>query len=320
MRSLIAITLATGCWLWAQAPPPPQQAAPPNPQAAPANPQAATPNPPQANPPQANTPQAAPQQTTAPATPRLTSSQGFLLGGVSLTEMIDIIAKMLKINYILDPRVQGKVTIYTYGEVKPVDLMPLLETILRVNNAAIVKVGELYRIVPINTISNLPLEPIMNADPKTLSDDERMILNLIFLKYATAEEMDKLLAPFYGEGAQHSVYAPANLLILQDNARNMKRTMELIGMFDADTFAGQRVRLFDVENSRPSDLVKELESVFKAYALSEKSTSVKFIPVDRINVLIAVAPNPGIFAQVEEWIKKLDIPVKTTAGSINSYT
>ena len=42
-------------------------------------------------------------------------------------------------------------------------------------------------------------------------------------------------------------------------------------MFDSDTFAGQRVRLFDVANSRPSDLVKDLESVFKAYAFSDKS-------------------------------------------------
>ena len=63
-------------------------------------------------------------------------------------------------------------------------------------------------------------------------------------------------------------------------------------MFDSDTFAGQRVKLFDVANSRPSDLVKELDSVFKAYSLSEKSAAVKFIPVDRINTLIAVAPNP----------------------------
>ena len=85
--------------------------------------------------------------------------------------------------------------------------------------------------------------------------------------------MDKLLSPFYGEGASHSVYEPANLLILQDNARNMKRTMDLLALFDSDTFAGQRVRLFEIENSRPSDLVKELESVFKAYSLTEKAAA-----------------------------------------------
>ena len=45
----------------------------------------------------------------------------------------------------------------------------------------------------------------------------------------------------------------------------------------------------------------------------------KFIPVDRINTIIAVAPNPGIFTQVESWIDKLDIAVKVSSGSVNSY-
>ena len=64
--------------------------------------------------------------------------------------------------------------------------------------------------------------------------------------------------------------------------------------------------------------MKELDSVFKAYALSEKATR-EFLPVDRINTIIAVAPNPGIFDQVKKWIEKLDIPVKLTAGAVNNY-
>jgi general secretion pathway protein D len=135
--------------------------------------------------------------------PRLSSTQPFQLDGVSLTGMIDIVAKDLKFNYILDPRVNGKVTVYTYGEVKAVDLMSLLETMLRVNGATIVKVGDFYRIIPISSLAQMPLAPQVNADQKTLPDDDRMILNLIFLKYTTAAEMDKLLSPFYGEGATH---------------------------------------------------------------------------------------------------------------------
>ncbi len=238
---------------------------------------------------------------------------------VSLAEMIDTLAKRLKINYILDKRVVGTVTIHTYGEVKPVDYMPLLMTILRINQATMVKVGDLYRIVPTASVSNLPVDPMTNADPKTMPEDERMVLNLVFLKYATATEIQKLIHPFMGEGGTDSVYEPANLLLIQDNSRNMRRTMELIGMFDSDTFAGQRVKLFDVNNSRPTDLVKDLDNVFKAYSLSEKNAAVHFIPVDRINTIIAVAPNPGIFTQVKSWIDKLDIPVKVTAGSVNNY-
>jgi general secretion pathway protein D len=264
--------------------------------------------------------QTTPGQTTpaqtAPA--RVATDREFVMDDVSLTEMIDILAKRLKINYILDKRVNGSVTIHTYGEVKPVDVMPLLMTILRVNQATMVQVGDLYRIVPTASVSNLPIDPVTNADPKTMPDDERMILNLVFLKYTTAAEMQRLVHPFLGEGATDSVYEAANLLLIQDNSRNMKRTMDLINMFDSDTFAGQRVKLFDVVNSRPTDLVKELENVFKAYSLSDK-TSVHFLPIDRINTIIAVAPNPGVFTQVKEWIDKLDIPVKLTVGTMNNY-
>jgi general secretion pathway protein D len=296
-----------------QAPPaaqPPAGAPPPAAQAPPGTTPAAQ------TPPGATQPA---QQVTVAAPPRLTDTGGFLLNNVSLVETIDILAKQLKINYILDPRVKGSVTLFTYGEVRPVDLMPLLETLLRVNGATMVKVGDLYRIVPINLVSQLPVEPQVSPDPKTLPDDERIVLNLIFLKYATAVELDKLIAPFLGEGATHTPYEPANLIIIQDNSRSMKRTMQLIALFDSDTFAGQRVRLFSVENSRPSDLVKDLDNVFKAYSLSEKATSVRFIPVDRINTLISVAPNPGVFTEVENWIKKLDVAVKVTAGAVTNY-
>jgi general secretion pathway protein D len=241
-----------------------------------------------------------------------------MLENVSLAELIDIVARRLKINYLLDPRFKGgSVTIHTYGEVKSTDLMPLLETILRVNGAALVKVGDLYRVMPVANVAQAPLPPAVNG--KDFPDDERMALNLVFLKYATAGEILKLIQPFLGEGAAAATYDPANLLILQDNNRNMKRTMELLALFDSDSFVSQRVHLFDVTNGRPTDLVKQLESIFKAVSLSEKTGAVKFVPIDRINTIVAVAPNPGVFAEVGQWLKKLDIPVKSPAGAVDNY-
>jgi general secretion pathway protein D len=239
----------------------PGQAPPSTPAAAPA----ATPaRPPATTPAQAPTPIAAPR------------GLDFEIPNGSLTDFIEIVAKRVGFNYILDPAVgaKGSVSLFTYGETKPTDLLTLLQTILRVNGATMVKVGDLYRIVPINKISALPIDPMVNAGQNSLPQDERMVLDLIFLKYSTAKEIDSLIQPFLGEGASHSTYEPANLLILQDNARNMKRTLQLIDLFDSETFAGQRVRLFDVTYSRPTDLAKELDTVFHAYSLSEKSSAV----------------------------------------------
>ena len=265
-------------------------------------------------------PQTAPPTSPQPATHRaaVTDTGGLMLENVSLAELVDIVARRLKINYILDPHFKGgSVTIHTYGQMKPADLMPLLETILRVNGAALVKVGDLYRVVPVEKVSQMPLPPSVNA--KEFPDDERMTLNLVFLKYATASEILKLIQPFLGEGAAAATYDPANLLILQDNNRNMKRTMDLLALFDSDSFVSQRVHLYDVNNGRPTDLVKQLESIFKAVSLSDKTSAVKFVPIDRINTIVAVAPNPGVFEQVGQWLKKLDIPVQAPAGAVDNY-
>jgi len=290
--------------LWAQNPPAPAAA----PAAVPSGQAPAT-----------QTAPALPPATPAtPAAPAPRPTTGALnLNGASLLEVVDILARDLKINYILDERVKGRVTINTYGEIKAADIRPLLETILRINGAAMVQVGDLYRIVPLTAVPQLPIEPRLNA--REFPDDEQTILNLVFLKYATAPELSKLLEPFLGESGKMMTYDPANLLLILDNSRNMRRTMELIAMFDSDMLAGQRVRLFDVTNGKPSDISKELETVFKAFSLSEKNSSIKFMPIDRINTIIAVAPNPGIFTKVEEWLKKLDIPIKVTAGSIDNY-
>ena len=275
--------------------------------------------PPPAVPAQQTPAQAAPQQPPAPVPATLPPSPtgGLNLQNASLTEVIDILARQLKLNYILDPRVRGVVTINTYGETKGLDNRNLLDMILRINGAAMIQVGELYRIVPLSDVSRLPMPPEVNV--KSIAEDDRTMLNLVFLKYATVDELAKLLDPFIGEGARTIAYPPANLLLILDSRRNMRRTMELISLFDNDTLAAQRVRLFEVKEGRPTDIAKELEQVLKSISLSDKAAPIKLLPIDRLNIIIAVANNPGAFTQVEEWIKKLDVPVQITAGSVDNY-
>jgi general secretion pathway protein D len=258
---------------------------------------------------------AGPERTT-PAQPP-TALGGLNLQNAALTEVIDILARQLKINYILDPRVKGGVVLNTYGETKQLSPRDLLDMILRINGFAMVQVGDVYRIVPMSDVARLPIKPNVNA--KELADDESVQLNLIFLKYANVEELTKLLEPFTGENSKMWSYPPANLLLMLDGSRSMRRTMELISLFDNDTFASQRVKLFEVENGRPSELTKELENIFKSISLNDKTSPIKFLPVDRINTIIAVASNPSAFTEVETWIKKLDVPVQITAGSIDNY-
>ena len=263
--------------------------------------------------------QPATAQTPAPVpTGSPTVYGGLSLNNASLTEVIDLLARQLKLNYILDPRVKGGVILNTYGDTKDIDTRSLLETILRINGYGMVKQGELYRIVPLGDISHLPIPPEHKGDSSSIPEDDQTMLNLVFLKYVTSSELVKVLQPFIGENASMYEYAPANLLLILDSRRNMRRTMDLVGMFDSDVLANQRVHVYEVKNGRPSDITKELENIVKSIALSDK-TPIKFLPIDRINSIIAVAPNPGVFNEVGKWLDKLDVPIQLAVGAINNY-
>lgn len=271
----------------------------------------------QAPPPAPQAPVPAPQQNPAPARsvpPGPAAPMGGLnLQDTSINQVVDQLARYLKMNIIVDPKLQGTVTFNTYGDPRELDARDVLNQILRINGFGLVQIGDLYRVVPLNEIAHQPLRPqqLGGAD---IPDDDQTMLNLVFLKYVSVDELMKVLDAFTGEHAQLKSYAPANLLFILDSRRNMRRTMEIINLFDSDTFVNQRIKLFEVKNTRPSEIQKDLESIMKSIALDAKTSPARFVPIDRISTLIAIAPNPGVFETIAKWIEKLDIPVKIAAG------
>ncbi len=282
----------------AQAPPAQQPAPAPAPAAAP-------PAPAPAPPPQAPGPQV--------------SAADLSLNNASLNDVVERLARLLRITLISPPApgLTGSISITSYGETKSLDARNLLEMILRINGYAIVQEGDVYRIVKMVDAIHQPIPIAKN--PQNIPEDDQIMLDMIFLKYVTVDELSKILDQFKGENASIITYPPANLLFILDSRRNMNRMLDLIRQFDSDIFIGQRVRIYELEQARPSDVAKDVDSVLKSISLDAKTSTVHFLAVDRINLLIAVAPNPGVFETVEQWIKKFDIPAKVAAGAVDTY-
>jgi len=234
------------------------------------------------------------------------------LENANLIQVIGIIAAELKMNYIIDPGVKGVVNINTLGDLRQEDLLPLLQSILRANGAAAVQSGSFWRIVPIKEAPRVPLPLTQDPTGATLPADDRMVMNVIALRYVAAGDMSKILSSYLSEAGHIVTHEPGNILLITDTSRSMKRLMELVNIFDTETLVQQRLRLIPVENSQARDLVKDLQEIFRAYALSEKTAAVRFIAIDRMNSILAVASNPGVFQQVQEWVEKLDKPVRRT--------
>ena len=227
-----------------------------------------------------------------------------------IKEVITALSEIIGINYIVDPKVKGKVNIHTSGEISVEDILPILETIFEINNVAAVKVGNIYKIIPIKDAQKQPLIPRTGKELGDTSSPDRLILQIVPLRYIPAQEMEKILKRFLGKGGEIVDYPDRNILIIIDTVANMQKLLTLIDTVDLSIFDTVHVRFYELEYSEAKDLAKELEDLFKAMGIETKKKKggelVSFIPIERLNIILAVSSMPDIFDKVTEWIGKLD--------------
>jgi len=316
-------------------PPPTRRRVAPPPATAPSTPTAqqppspdAEPVPPAAAPVPATTspaPQAAapPAQPVRPAPPRMGSGVVFNFDNADIYEVIRVMAEVLRISYIIDPRVKGVVNIHTSGQISAENTFPIFQSILRLNGATAVKKDGIYEIVPLSDAKKLPQPASTTTESGKLPSEEKYTIQIIPLKYIPATEVAKIIKPFLSDGADIVEHPSSNMLIIGDLASNVKKALDIINLFDIDIFSDLRVRLYPILNADVNEVAKEMERIFSSFEVSTKSgrgVGITFTPITRINSLLVVSSIPNIFERVEGWLKELDkIPVEGTKYSVFVY-
>lgn len=231
------------------------------------------------------------------------------LENADLYQVLRIIGSELKINYIVDPAVKGTVTINTSASVNRAELFNLLQMILAINGAAAVKSNGYYSIVPLGSAKQQPMNfhYAKEAEEGALPEDA-FTLMVVPMRFMSATEMSKILTPFMSPAGQIVVQDKGNIMLITDSATKLRQLAEITKVFDDPVIGRQRVRLFPVANNLAQNLVPELKSVFAGYGLSTGSSAIQFVPMDRLNSILAISPSPEVFDEVEQWIKKLDQP------------
>ena len=242
-----------------------------------------------------------------PPAPQDEALISLFLDNADIHQIIQIIGETLGINYVVDSNIQGTVNINTAGNLQRSDLLPILETILRINGATIVQNGNFYEIVPATAALRQAL-PVQD-DAQPLRVDDQFVIQVVRMKFVSASEMSQLLSPYLSEGANIVVREAGNILLVTERRGNLLKLLEIVDVFDTNVFEGERVRLFPVENNLAADLVQDLVTVFAGYALSE---AIRFVAIERMNSVLVISPNMAVFDEVQKWLDRLDQPLQTS--------
>jgi len=236
-----------------------------------------------------------------------------------LHEVIRTIADLLMINYIVDPNVRGNVTIHTAGAIKKSDLFPIFFQILEVNGLTAVKEGNLYRVSRLKEASRSPILSRYGREQKDLPPDQRVIMQIIPLKYIAASEIVKLLTPFVSAEGTIISHGESNTLTIVDRGINIFKVLKLVDTFDVDLFEKVKYQFYTLNFMDADEMVKLLNDILPSYGKSVPA-NIKVIAIKRLNMLFAISKNARFFDEVENLIKKLDVASESTQPRLYVYT
>ncbi|MER9410022.1 type II secretion system secretin GspD [Mesorhizobium sp. M0589] len=244
--------------------------------------------------------------SSAPVTQVTTDGSGqFELNLVSapITEAAKaVLGDALHLNYIVDPRVQGTVTLQTSQPVSKDALVDILESALAVNGAGITKRAGTYQIVPLSEImSNTPPVSVPSVSPS----GPGVKVQVLQLQYIAADEMKTILEPITRQGSVLRVDSTRNLITVAGNDSDLNAIREAVSVFDVDWMRGMSVALHPLKTSKPEAVAAELDSIFGTKD-GPGAKLIQFIPNDRLNSVLVITSRPAYLARAASWINKLD--------------
>ncbi|MFN2426864.1 MAG: secretin N-terminal domain-containing protein, partial [Candidatus Binatia bacterium] len=219
-----------------------------------------------------------------------------------IREVIYSLAVAMNINYWVDPRVQGQVTVRTSGKLARDDLWPIFHQLLRNNGFAAVKSGDLYSIVPAEEAKTRVILPGAAG-----VEDNHFIMNVVKVRHVSADQMAQTVTPFVSPGGDVLAFPRSNLVIVTDVARNANRLAELIRTFDTNTFAEMNAKIFKIEHAVLEDLAAELTSILEAYHTAETGSPAVLIPLTRLGAIAVIATDRAAVMAVDYWVSVLDV-------------
>jgi len=212
---------------------------------------------------------------------------------VDIKKVTQDIAQFSKKTIILDPRVKGKITIYSNANLNRRQVWDVYLRTIQVNGFSAITENGFVRIVPENEATrDLNISSLASGDFQT---------SVIPLINRSTEEVLPMIKPITGRQSHLSSISSINSILLVDRASNVKRIKDLINDLDKNNSA--KISIIKLNNLSSVEAVRILDKL-KA---QNNPTINKFIaiPFSPSNSVI-VSANEFITSNIISTLKSLD--------------
>lgn len=217
--------------------------------------------------------------------------------------------------YIIDPRVQGTITLSTGRAVTREELLKSFEVAVKLANGALIGDKSGYRIIPsgeaaAGDISRIDKARVGEAIPAGYG------VTVMPLRHTNGEAMMRLIDGFLARAGSVRAETLGNLLLIRGGSRERESILDVVSTFDVDWLKGQSAGIFPMTNASPDEMITELNQIMQNEPGTLTANQVRFQPIPRLNAILVLTRRVDHLRQVAEWIKRLD---KSNAAGQSVY-
>jgi general secretion pathway protein D len=232
------------------------------------------------------------------------------LKDADISTLIQTVSEVTGKNFIVDPRVKGKVTVISST---PMDAAGVYETflsVLQVQGFATAPSGPAIKIIP-EAQARQEGGTYLSAG-KGIARDE-IVTHVYAVQNASAVQLVNVLRPLVAQGGQLAAYTPGNMVIVSDRAANVQRIERL--MAQIDTTGDRDIELVTLQNATADDVVKTITALQQQDKQADPTARPSAAIADERSNSVLITGDLDDRRKMKELIQKLDAPTKE-----DSYT
>ena len=163
---------------------------------------------------------------------------------------------------IAEADVSGTVSVWNNEPLDKNQAVALLDSILIEKGYTAVRVGNTLKIISKSNAStqNLPVQS--GNDPAVVQNSDRMITQIIPVRYTGAVKLMENLEPLLAEEASMTANEDSNAVVLTGTENSIKRVMEIIQALDTN-FGASQIKVFALQYADATELVDVIEDLFE---------------------------------------------------------
>ena len=207
-----------------------------------------------------------------------------------------VLGDTLGVSYVLDPAVQGTITLQTGQPIPRSAVLTTLQNTLQLNGMALVARDGVYQVLP---IANAAREARLGGS------GGGFVTRTVTPQYVAAADLQRVLEPMLPPGSSVRAEPSRNLLIITGSDQNVADVQRAIAVFDVDTLRGMSFALLPLRNAQARDVARDVTGLLGSSG-SAISSLVRVTPIERLNAILVAAQQPRYIERVQSWVARFD--------------